>query len=172
MLCVNAASNETKTIVLILGECAWVVGGVLFADYTIVSRFPGMREVMVVFFAVIGALLGLLWYIKWYVGNVRCLVIRVAIGLVAELNRPKVIIPFFCGMLFIEIMTIGLRISYYRQAKKSGKQNIKKTPFIYRIQDKNMTVIIFPPVHKIREAKEVIRFWLVQLVLATASLAL
>ncbi len=161
-----------KTIGLLLGECAWVVGGVLFADYTIVSRFPGMREVMVVFFAIIGALPGLLWFIKWYVGNVRCLVIGAGIGVVAVLNSPIVIIPFFCGVLFIEIMTVGLRIMYYRQAKKSGKQNIKKTPFIYRIKGGKMTILFFPPVHKIQDAKKVIRFWLVQLVLATASLAL
>ena len=165
-------SGKTVEIIsMLLGALIWAVGSMLLVDYTFLPAIPGIREAFVALSALAGAVPGMIWYKISYLGKARCIIIGVAIGVIAILNSQGVRIYFICGIFIIEMMSVLFRLLYYRQAEKNGKQNFK-VPLMCRIQTKRISVMIFPPAYKIHDAKQVIRLWLIQFILATAVLTL
>ena len=159
------SGNTRKSISILLGALVWAVGCMMYADYTCFPAIPGIREAVAVLSALAGAIPGMIWYEEFYLGNARCIIIGTAIGVIAILNRQGVLIPFICGVFTIEMMSVLFRHLYYRQVKKKGKQSINAL-WMYRFQTRRLTVMIFPPAYRIRDAKNVIRLWLVQFILS------
>lgn len=160
------SGKSGKIISILLGALVWVVGSMMYADYTCFPAIPGIREAVAVLSAALaGAVPGMIWYEEYYLGNARCKIIGTAIGVIAILNRQGVLIPFICVIFIIEMMSVIFRLLYYRKAKKNGKQNFKAL-LMYRFQTRRMSVMIFPPAYKIRDAKNVIRLWLIQFILS------
>ena len=159
------SGNTRKNINILLGALIWAVGSMMYADYTCFPAIPGIREAVAVLSALAGAVPGMIWYEEYYLGNARCIIIGTAIGTISIINRQGVLIPFISGVFTIEMMSVLFRLLYYRQIQKKGKQSIKAL-LMYRFQTRRLSVMIFPPAYKIRDARNVIRLWLIQFILS------
>lgn len=158
-------------ISILLGALVWTVGSMIYVDYTCLPVVPGICEAFVVLSALAGAVPGMIWHKTSYMGKARCIIIGVAIGVIAILNPQGVLIPLIGGIFIIEIMSVLFRLLYYRQAKQNDKQ-IFKAPLMYRLQIKRMSVMIFPPASEVHDAKKVIRLWLIQFIFTIGVLTL
>ena len=161
-----------KNISIVFGTFVWVVGSMISSDYTSLSYLPVTYQIVVFVSAMLGAFPGLLWFREMFLGRMGHIVIGAVIGVVAILNRRDLVFPFIGGMFIVEMMFAAVQILLFRQAmKRKGKQGFRYVSLI-RYQNDRLTIIIFPPIYRIREAMIIVRLWLIQFCLTIIVLKL
>ena len=173
------AAGTTAIDGVVLGAFAWVGGNIIYSDYLSISYLPGTGEIVVFISAMVGALIGFLWYntktAEMFMGDVGSLAIGGVIGVAAVLIRKELLLPLLCGIFFCEALSVLLQNAYFRYTRikfGSGRRIFKCAPLHHHFQKEGIPAIISVPSKKIPETNIVVRFWIVQLILAVMTLAL
>ncbi|TNF72920.1 MAG: phospho-N-acetylmuramoyl-pentapeptide-transferase, partial [Bacteroidetes bacterium] len=91
------AAGSSAIIVLTLGIFAWVSGNVIFSEYLDIFFIPRAGELVVFITALVGALIGFLWYNAYpaqvFMGDTGSLTIGGVIAVIALIVRKELLIP-------------------------------------------------------------------------------
>ena len=140
-----------------LGIFCYVSGNMVFANYLDIMYIPSVSELVVFMSSFVGACVGFLWYNSYpaqvFMGDTGSLALGGIIAVVAILIRKELLIPIFCGVFFIESLSVILQVSYFKFTKKKygfGKRIFLMSPLHHHFQKGGL-----------HESKIVTRFWIV-----------
>ena len=161
------ATGVSAIIIVVLGVLAYLSGHSIYADYLNIMYIPGSGELTVFAAAMVGALIGFLWYncypAQVFMGDTGSLAIGGIIAVFALLIRKELLLPILCGIFVVESFSVILQVTYFKRTKKKygeGRRIFLMTPIHHHYQKKG-----FP------ETKIVVRFWIIQILLAAFTLA-
>ena len=150
-----------------LGVLAYVSGNVIYADYLNIMYIPNIGELTIFIAAFLGATIGFLWYNSYpaqiFMGDTGSLALGGILAVFAIVIRKEILIPLLCGIFLIESLSVIIQVTYFKCTKKKygeGKRVFLMTPIHHHYQKKN-----------IPEAKIVLRFWIVGIILAVITVA-
>ena len=165
------AAGSSAIIVMALGILAYVSGNTIFADYLNIMYIPNSGEIVIFCAAFVGACVGFLWYNSFpaqvFMGDTGSLSLGGIIAVIALSIRKEFLIPIICGVFLIELVSVILQVYYFKyQRKKHGLEYAQQhrlflmSPLHHHYQKKGF-----------HEAKIVMRFWIIGILFAVASLA-
>jgi len=161
------ATGTSAIIGSVLGIFAYASGNLVFADYLNIMYIPGLNELSIFIAAMIGACIGFLWYNSYpaqiFMGDTGSLMLGGVIASLAIIVHKELLIPIFCGIFFVETLSVMLQVSYFKYTRKkygTGKRMFLKAPLHHHYQVKGY-----------HEVKIVTRFWIVTVLLVILSIA-
>ena len=173
------AAGTTAIVGVVLGLFAWLGGNIVNADYLNIMYIPGSGEVAVFMSALVGALIGFLWYNTYpaqvFMGDTGSLMLGGIIGVTAVLIRKELLIPILCGVFFAESVSVIAQRVYFRYTKKKygeGRRIFRMAPLHHHYQKEGIPALLKSPAKALPEAKIVTRFWIAGIILALITVAL
>ena len=171
------AAGVTAIVGAVLGILAYFSGNVIYADYLNIMYIPDSGEIVVYMSALIGALLGFLWYNSYpaqvFMGDTGSLALGGIIGVTAVLIRKELLLPILCGIFLAESLSVIIQRLYFKYTKKKygeGRRVFKMSPLHHHFQKEGVPALVKKPVRAIPEAKIVMRFWLISVILAILTI--
>ena len=173
------AAGTSAIVGVVLGLFAWLGGNVVNAEYLNIMYIPGSGEVAVFMAALVGALIGFLWYNTYpaqvFMGDTGSLMLGGIIGVTAVLIRKELLIPILCGVFFAESVSVLMQRFYFKYTKKrygEGRRIFRMAPLHHHYQKEGIPALLQKPAKALPEAKIVARFWIVGIILALVTVAL
>ena len=173
------AAGTSAIVGVVLGIFAWLGRNMVNAESLNIMYIPGSGELAVFMSALVGALIGFLWYNTYpaqvFMGDTGSLMLGGIIGVTAVLIRKELLIPVLCGVFFAEAVSVIMQRSYFKFTKKKygeGRRIFKMTPLHHHYQKEGIPALIQKPAKALPEAKIVARFWIIGIILAVISVAL
>ena len=161
------ATGVSAVIIVIMGAFAYLSGNIIYSDYLNIMYIPGAGELTVFAAALVGALIGFLWYncypAQVFMGDTGSLALGGIIAVFALCIRKELLLPILCGVFFVESLSVMMQVSYFKYTKRrygEGRRIFLMSPIHHHYQKKG-----------IFETKIVIRFWIVSMLLSLAALA-
>ena len=162
------AAGTSAVVVSALALLAWISGNIIFTDYLNIMFIPGVGEISVFLSAFTGAILAFLWYNAFpayvFMGDTGSLTIGAVIALIAIFIRKELLLPVLAGIFVAETLSVIIQTRYFKYTKRKygqGKRVFKMAPLHHHFQKLGL-----------HENKIVVRFWIVSILLAVASIAL
>lgn len=159
------ATGISTVNVATLGVFAYLSGNVIYAGYLNIMYIPMSGELVVFASALIGALIGFLWYNSYpaqvFMGDTGSLTIGGIIAVFAILVRKELLLPLLCGMFLVESLSVIVQVSYFKHTKRKygeGRRILLMAPLHHHFQKKGL-----------HEVKIVNRFWIVAVLMAAIS---
>ncbi len=160
------ATGTSAIIGVLLGIFAYASGNLIFADYLNIMYIPNLGELSIFIAALIGACVGFLWYNSYpaqvFMGDTGSLTLGGIIASLAIIVHKELLIPIFCGVFLVEILSVMLQVGYFKYTKRRtgiGKRVFLKAPLHHHFQ-----------VRGYHEVKIVNRFWIVTVLLVVFSI--
>ena len=160
------ATGVSVPVVAVLGVLAYLSGHIVYADYLNIMYIPQSGELVVFAFAMVGALVGFLWYNSFpaqiFMGDTGSLSIGGIIAVFALCIRKELLLPLLCGIFLVESCSVMLQVSYFKYTKRKygeGRRILLMSPIHHHYQLKGQF-----------ETKIAIRFWIISLLLAAITL--
>jgi phospho-N-acetylmuramoyl-pentapeptide-transferase len=151
------ATGVSAVIGTCLGVFAYASGNLRFAEYLNIMYIPNLGELSIFIGSLVGACLGFLWYNAYpatvFMGDTGSLTLGGIIAALAVIVRKELLIPIFCGVFLVEIISVVLQVSYFKYTKKKlgeGKRIFLMSPLHHHYQKLGYN-----------ESKIVTRFWIV-----------
>ena len=173
------AAGTSAIVGVVLGVFAWLGGNIVNADYLNIMYIPGSGELAVFMSALVGALIGFLWYNTYpaqvFMGDTGSLMLGGIIGVSAVLIRKELLIPILCGVFFAESVSVIMQRTWFKYTKKKygeGRRIFRMAPLHHHYQKEGIPALIQRPAKALPEAKIVSRFWIVGIILAVITVAL
>lgn len=173
------ASGTSAIAGIVLGIFAWLGGNVINSDYLNIMYIPGSGEIAVFMAAFVGALIGFLWYNSYpaqvFMGDTGSLMLGGIIGVSAILIRKELLLPILCGIFMVESLSVVLQTSYFKFTRKkygTGRRFFRMAPLHHHYQKEGNYAVLKSPKRAVPEAKIVLRFWIIGLILAVVTIAL
>ena len=153
------------------------------ASYLNIMYLPNTEELVVFICAMVGALIGFLWYNAFpaqiFMGDTGSLTIGGIIAVLAVIIHKELLLPILCGVFLFENLSVILQTQYYKLGKRKGvKQRIfKRTPIhdAFRTLPEQLVpdckyVFRNWPKGSWHESKITVRFWITTILLAAATI--
>ena len=160
------ATGVSVPIVAVLGVLAYLSGQSVYADYLNIMYIPGSGEMVVFAAALVGALVGFLWYNSFpaqiFMGDTGSLAIGGVIAVFALCIRKELLLPLLCGVFLVESFSVMMQVGWFKYTKRrygEGRRILLMSPVHHHYQKKG-----------IFETKIVLRFWIISLLLAAITL--
>ena len=160
------ATGVSVPIVAVLGVLAYLSGYIVYADYLNIMYIPGSGEMVVFAAALVGALVGFLWYNSFpaqiFMGDTGSLAIGGVIAVFALCIRKELLLPLLCGVFLVESFSVMMQVGWFKYTKRrygEGRRILLMSPVHHHYQKKG-----------IFETKIVLRFWIISLLLAAITL--
>ncbi|HSR66628.1 MAG TPA: phospho-N-acetylmuramoyl-pentapeptide-transferase [Acidobacteriota bacterium] len=155
------ASGLTVIAASALTVLTYVTGHSVFADYLDLITNTYASELTIFCGAMVGAVLGFLWYNAYpaqiFMGDVGAMSLGGAIGTVAVLIKQELLLLSIGGIFVIEALSVILQVGSY---KLTGRRLLRMAPIHHHFELLGW-----------KEPKVVIRFWILGLVVALFSLS-
>ncbi len=149
-----------------IGIFAYVSGNYKFAEYLNIMYIPNLNELSVFIGAFVGACIGFLWYNVYpaqvFMGDTGSLALGGIIASLAIIVRKELLIPIFCGVFFIEILSVTIQVTYFKYTKRKygeGRRVFLMSPLHHHYQLKGF-----------HESKIAVRFWIVTILCVILSI--
>jgi phospho-N-acetylmuramoyl-pentapeptide-transferase len=153
-------------IVGVLAVLAYLSGNIIYADYLNIMYIPNSGELMVFGAAMLGALIGFLWYNSFpaqiFMGDTGSLAIGGIIAVMALCIRKELLLPLLCGVFLAEAVSVMVQRGYFKYTKRKygeGRRVFLMSPIHHHYQKKGLF-----------ETKIMIRFMIVSIILAALTL--
>ena len=160
------ATGVSVPIVAVLGVLAYLSGHIVYADYLNIMYSPDSGELVVFAAALVGALVGFLWYNSFpaqiFMGDTGSLAIGGVIAVFALCISKELLLPLLCGVFLVESFSVMMQVGYFKYTKRrygEGRRILLMSPIHHHYQKKG-----------IFETKIVLRFWIISLLLAAITL--
>ncbi len=161
------AAGSSALIGVCLGIFAYASGNFFFADYLNIMYIPNLGELSIFIAAMVGACIGFLWYNSYpaqvFMGDTGSLTLGGIIAALAIIVHKELLIPIFCGVFFVELVSVMMQVTYFKYTKKKygvGRRIFLMSPLHHHYQKKGL-----------HEAKIVTRFWIVTVLCVLLSIA-
>jgi phospho-N-acetylmuramoyl-pentapeptide-transferase len=160
------ATGTSAIIGTLLGIFAYASGNLVFSDYLNIMYIPDLGELSIFIAAMIGACIGFLWYNSYpaqiFMGDTGSLTLGGIIASLAIIVHKELLLPIFCGVFFVETLSVMIQVGYYKYTRKRfgiGRRAFLKAPLHHHYQVKGF-----------HEVKIVNRFWIVTVLLVVLSI--
>jgi phospho-N-acetylmuramoyl-pentapeptide-transferase len=151
------ATGVSAIIGICLGVFAYASGNIRVADYLNIMYIPNLGELSIFIGALVGACIGFLWYNSYpaqvFMGDTGSLMLGGVIATLAILVRKELLIPIFCGVFLVEVLSVTMQVSYFKYTKRKygeGRRIFLMSPLHHHYQKLGF-----------HESKIVTRFWIV-----------
>ena len=139
-----------------LGIFAYASGNIRFADYLNIMYIPNLGELSIYIGALIGACVGFLWYNSYpaqvFMGDTGSLMLGGVIASLAVIVRKEWLVPIFCGVFLVELLSVMVQVSYFKYTKRKygeGRRVFLMSPLHHHYQKLGY-----------HESKIAVRFWI------------
>ena len=116
------ATGVSVPIVAVLGVLAYLSGHIVYADYLNIMYIPGSGEMVVFAAALVGALVGFLWYNSFpaqiFMGDTGSLAIGGVIAVFALCIRKELLLPLLCGVFLVESFSVMMQVGWFKYTKR------------------------------------------------------
>jgi phospho-N-acetylmuramoyl-pentapeptide-transferase len=150
------ATGVCAIIGICLGIFAYVSGNIRFAEYLNIMYIPNLGELSIFIAAFVGACIGFLWYNSYpaqvFMGDTGSLALGGIIAALAIIVRKELLIPIFCLVFFVELLSVMMQVSYFKYTKRKygeGKRIFLMSPLHHHYQKLGY-----------HESKIAVRFWI------------
>ena len=177
------AAGNSAFICIALGILAYVSSHIEYASYLNIMFVPGSQELVVFICAMVGALIGFLWYNAYpaqvFMGDTGSLTIGGIIAVFAIIIHKELLIPVLCGVFFFESLSVIIQTQVFKFFKRKGKRVrvFKSTPIhdAFRRLDSQLdptSQYVFRnwPRGAWHESKITVRFWITTILLAALTI--
>ena len=160
------SAGLSAIIIFTLGVFAWTSGNIIFSDYLNIMYIPRVGEITIFIAALIGSLVGFLWYNTYpasvFMGDTGSLTVGGLIAVISILIRKELLIPILCGVFLLEALSVIIQVSYFKLTKKNtgvGKRIFLMSPIHHHFQKAGY-----------HESKIVSRMWIIGIFLAVLTI--
>jgi phospho-N-acetylmuramoyl-pentapeptide-transferase len=160
------ATGTSAIIGVCLGIFAYASGNIRVADYLNIMYIPNLGEVSIFIAAMVGACIGFLWYNAYpaqvFMGDTGSLTLGGIIAALAIIVRKELLVPIFCGVFLVEVLSVTIQVSYFKYTKKKygeGRRIFLMSPLHHHYQKLGY-----------HESKIVTRFWIVTILCVVFSI--
>ncbi|WP_421773862.1 phospho-N-acetylmuramoyl-pentapeptide-transferase [Gracilimonas sp.] len=160
------AAGTSAICGIVFAIFAYVSGRVDFSGFLDIMYLPGAGELTIFAASLIGACIGFLWYntnpASVFMGDTGSLALGGAFGAVALMLHKELLLPFICGIFFIETLSVIIQTTYFKYTKRKygeGRRVFLMTPIHHHYEKKGWP-----------EQKIVVRFWIITVLLGILSL--
>ena len=177
------AAGNSAIIFIALGILAYVSSHIEYAAYLNIMYVPGSQELVIFICAMVGALIGFLWYNAFpaqiFMGDTGSLTIGGVIAVLAIIIHKELLVPILCGIFLIESLSVILQVEFFKWGKRKGvKQRLfKRTPIHdnFRVLPSQLDpqcryVLRNWPRGAWHESKITVRFWIATILLAALTI--
>jgi len=161
------ATGVCAIIGICLGIFAYVSGNIKFAEYLNIMYIPNLGELSIFIAAFVGACVGFLWYNSYpaqvFMGDTGSLALGGIIASLAIIVRKELLIPIFCLVFFVELLSVMIQVSYFKYTKRKygeGRRVFLMSPLHHHYQKKGY-----------HESKIAVRFWIVTILCVAMAIA-
>jgi phospho-N-acetylmuramoyl-pentapeptide-transferase len=150
---------------------SWIVGVVKWAEIFQLPFVPFSAEMTVLCAAMIGAMLGFIWYnaapAAVYMGDTGSLSLGGLIGYIAVITRQELLLLLVGGVFVFEVLSVVIQVGVFKATKGKVGLGPKEGKRVFRCA----------PIHHhfhlggIPNTKVVARFWIAGVILAALALA-
>jgi phospho-N-acetylmuramoyl-pentapeptide-transferase len=141
---------------------AYVSGNFKAAGYLQISYVPGVGELSVFCGAVVGAVMGFLWYNAYpaqiFMGDTGSLSLGGALGIVALCTKHEILLALVGGIFVVEALSVILQVGFFKISH--GKRIFRMAPLHHHFELKG-----WPEPHVI------VRFWIIAVSLALLAMS-
>ena len=165
--CVGMVSLVLVVLCYVASETMTRATPATWSSYLLLSAIPQAGELSIFYSAILGAVLGFLWYnchpAQVFMGDVGSLPLGAAMGYGALVTRNEILLLVIGGVFIIELASVVLQVSYFKYTRVKytrGKHLFRCAPIHHHF-------------HLIgwSEPQVVVRFWLLAVVFAAIALA-
>ena len=160
------AAGSSAIIIFTLAIFSWISGNIIFSEYLNILYIPGIGEIVVFIAALLGGIIGFLWYNTYpaqiFMGDTGSLTLGGIIAVIAILVRKELLLPILCGVFLVESLSVIIQVTYFKYTKRKFGTGVR--------------VFLMTPIHHhfqklgYNESKIVSRFWIICIMLAIISL--
>lgn len=160
------AAGSSAIIIFTLAIFSWISGNIIFSEYLNILYIPGIGEIVVFIAALLGGIIGFLWYNTYpaqiFMGDTGSLTLGGIIAVIAILVRKELLLPILCGVFLVESLSVIIQVTYFKYTKRKFGNGVR--------------VFLMAPIHHhfqklgYNESKIVSRFWIICIMLAIISL--
>ncbi|NLY95118.1 MAG: phospho-N-acetylmuramoyl-pentapeptide-transferase [Myxococcales bacterium] len=144
---------------------AYIGGAVFFgyslAEYLHIPSIESASELTIFCASIVGVGFGFLWYNTYpaqvFMGDVGSLALGGALGSVAVVTKNELLSVLLGGIFFVEAVSVIVQVGYF---KLTGKRVFLMAPIHHHFEKKGWP-----------EPRVIVRFWIIAVMLAIASLA-
>ncbi|MBQ4084851.1 MAG: phospho-N-acetylmuramoyl-pentapeptide-transferase [Alphaproteobacteria bacterium] len=140
---------------------AYLAGNVIFSNYLQIHYVSGIGEMAIFGGAVIGAVLGFLWYnappAQIFMGDTGSLALGGALGAMAVATKHEIVLVIVGGLFVAEALSDIIQVASY---KLRGKRVFKMAPIHHHFEKSGWP-----------ETRVVVRFWIISIILALLGLS-
>ncbi len=143
------------------GVLTYVAGNRVIADYLAVGFVPGAGELSIFCGALVGGMVGFLWYNSYpaeiSMGDTGSLSLGAALGMVSILAKGEILLILIGGIFVLETVSVITQVISF---KLTGKRIFRMAPLHHHYELKGWP-----------EPKIIVRFWIISFILSLLSLA-
>jgi phospho-N-acetylmuramoyl-pentapeptide-transferase len=160
------AAGSSAIIIFTLAIFSWISGNIIFSEYLNILYIPGIGEIVVFIAALLGGIIGFLWYNTYpaqiFMGDTGSLTLGGIIAVIAILVRKELLLPILCGVFLVESLSVIIQVTYFKYTKRKFGNGVR--------------VFLMTPIHHhfqklgYNESKIVSRFWIICIMIAIISL--
>jgi phospho-N-acetylmuramoyl-pentapeptide-transferase len=160
--CVAMVSLVLVILCSVASEAMTGVSRVTWASYLLLPHIPEAGELSIFFSAILGAVLGFLWFncypAQTFMGDIGSLPLGAAMGYGALVTRNEILLLVIGGVFVMELLSVVLQVGYFRYTK--GKRLFRCAPLHHHFHLAGWS-----------EPQVVVRFWLLAAAFAALALA-
>ena len=155
------AVGPTITTSLTYALLAYCAGNFVIAEYLQIPFVSGAGELAIFLASTGAACLGFLWFNTYpaevFMGDVGALALGAALGVSAVITKNEFLLVLCGGIFVVEAVSVIMQVVSF---KLTGKRIFKMAPIHHHFELKGWP-----------EPKVIVRFWIISILLALASLA-
>jgi len=137
-----------------LGVITYISGNAVLSSYLLLPKVIGAGEVVVIAAALVGALIGFLWYnchpAEVFMGDSGSLALGAFIAYMAIISKSEILLILIGSVFVMEAASVILQVWSYRTR---GKRIFLMAPIHHHFEEKNWS-----------ESKIIVRFWIIALI--------
>jgi phospho-N-acetylmuramoyl-pentapeptide-transferase len=160
--CVGIVSLVLALLCYVSSETMSRISSVTWASYLLLPHIPQSGELSIFYSAILGAVLGFLWYNCYpaatFMGDVGSLPLGAAMGYGALVTRNEILLLIIGGVFVIELGSVVLQVGYFKYT--GGRRLFKCAPLHHHFHLTGWS-----------EPQVVVRFWLLSAAFAALALA-
>ena len=157
----------TITVVIVFAIMAYLADHVFLSEYLLISHVPGTGELTIICGALVGGCMAFLWFnahpAEVFMGDTGSLALGGLIGVMAFMIHQPLTLVIAGGVFVGELLSVVLQVGWFKYTRRrygTGRRALLMAPIHHHFQKKGWP-----------ETKVVLRFWVLSLGCALASLA-
>ncbi len=160
--CIGIVAAVLVILCYVASEKMTPTGTITWAGYLNLPHIPGSSELCIFYAAVMGAILGFLWFnchpAQVFMGDVGSLPLGAAMGFGAVVTRHEILLLLIGGVFVMELVSVILQVGYFKYT--GGKRMFRCAPIHHHFHLAGWS-----------EPQVVVRFWLLAVGFAAIALA-